>query len=251
MRTVAYRLRFESPFLIASGVAAPGRFDAVSLLSDRVPYVPPSSIRGRVKAAMLQHCVENQGNWLKYRICEGQQGQAQAHRPYCQPDVVEGDYGICPLCRIFGIPGGEISKGFDFTGARIPLPVASLLQKLYETEGADAAYFRHSRNRRDYRLRRAREDGFFSLGLADPLLDLEGSVQELPLHRRYDLVTEEFDYALLLLALRIVTEIGGGRNRGYGRCRFLPKDADDAWRGTIEAHLGQWKLAKAQKDMNS
>jgi hypothetical protein len=142
------------------------------------------------------------------------------------------------------MPGGEIGRGFDFTGARFPPSMIGFLQKLYETAGADVIYFRHSRNRWDYRLRRAREDAFFSLGLADPLLDLEGSIQELPLHRRYDSVTQEFDYALLLLSLRLVTEIGGGRNRGYGRCRFLPKDAEDAWHATIRSHLEEWKQAK-------
>ncbi|GFP30901.1 hypothetical protein HKBW3S44_01245 [Candidatus Hakubella thermalkaliphila] len=240
---INYRIHLESPFIIASGVSGVGGFDQVSALSRNMPFIPPSSIRGRVKQAIREHCKEN-SSWEKYGLCKGQVcGEEGA---YCVPDYSEGDYGICVLCRIFGIPGGEVQKGFAFSGAYFPEAVAELLEKIYQERPGEAPYIRHGRSRRDYLLRRAREDALFTLGLAKPLVDLEGFIIETPAHLRYDEQTQNFDHGILLLGLRLVTEIGGGRNRGYGRCRFYPAEAR-AWNRLIQEHINQWKYAREER----
>lgn len=239
MVRIKYKINFESPFIIASGVSGAEGFDQVSVLTRNLPFIPPSSIRGRVKQAIREHCMENPA-WERYELCKGQLlGEEGA---YCIPDFSKEDYGICVLCRIFGIPGGEVQKGFDFSGAYLTEAMAELLEELYKERPLAASYIRHRRSRRDYLLRRAMEDALFSLGLAKPFT-LEASVLETPSHLRYDDQTRNFDYALLLLGLRLVTEIGGGRNRGYGRCRFEIDEPKD-WKTLIREHINQWRCAR-------
>jgi CRISPR/Cas system CSM-associated protein Csm3 (group 7 of RAMP superfamily) len=239
MLKIKYKINFESPFIIASGVSGVGGFDQVSILSRNLPFIPPSSIRGRVKQAIREHCMENSA-WGKYKLCKGQLfGEEGA---YCIPEPSKGDHGVCVLCRIFGIPGGEVRKGFDFSGVYLTEAMSELLEKVYEGRPSDALYIRHRRSRRDYLLRRAMEDALFSLGLAKPF-PFEASVFETPFHLRYDDETRNFDHAVLLLGLRLVTEIGGGRNRGYGRCRF-EIDEPKNWKALILEHINQWKCAR-------
>ncbi|MEW6418396.1 MAG: RAMP superfamily CRISPR-associated protein [Nitrospirota bacterium] len=244
MIDISYRLEFESPFIIGAPASDPGVFDKVSLLSDGLPYVPASSIRGRVKDAIRRHCVENKGTWDAYSLCTpqaiGEEDVAKGEG-YCKPD------NPCPFCRIFGIPGGEVTKGFEFTGAYMPEKEADLLKRFYEKSPNNAIFYRHSRNRRNYLLRRAQEDALFSAGLADPPTYLEGKIIETPAHVMYVEKTREFDYALLILGLRLVTEIGGERNRGRGRCRFIQSN----WEAILRKHIEEWKRAKAKQKGNS
>lgn len=240
MEPITYKLTFESPFIIGASVSDPGVFDQVSLLSDGLPYIPASSIRGRVKDAIRQHCTENSNSWKEYALCVPQatgEEDAAKGKKYCGSD------SICPLCRIFGNPGGEVTKGFEFSGVYIPEREAELLKKFYEGSSADSMYHRRSRNKRDYLLRRSQEDALFSLGMADPPTCLEGKIVEKPLHARYDLKIREFDHAIIILGLRLVTELGGGRNRGAGRCEFSPSGD---WKGIISTHINNWKQAKVQ-----
>ncbi|MCD6101025.1 MAG: hypothetical protein J7K33_10645 [Candidatus Marinimicrobia bacterium] len=239
MIKIKYRITFESPFIIASGVSGIAGFDQVSVLSRNLPFIPPSSIRGRVKQAIREHCMEN-STWRKYELCKGQLLGEEG--TYCIPEPSKGDFGICVLCRIFGIPGGEVQKGFDFSGAYLTEAMSELLEKVYEGRPLGAPYIRHRRSRRDYLLRRAMEDALFSLGLAKPF-PFGASVFETSFHLRYDDETRNFDYAVLLLGLRLVTEIGGGRNRGYGRCRFEIDEPKD-WKVLIQEHINQWKYAR-------
>lgn len=241
-RTIEYLLRFDSPFLIGSGVAIPGLFDQVSLLSDDLPYVPASSLRGRLRASVRSHCIQNASGWERYRLCPGQAGIGEV---FCVPDQTKGDYGICALCRLFGSPGGEVRRGYEFSAARVREDLADLLRELQKAAPEGGLYLRHARNRRDYLLRKAREDAFFALGVIDPAIELEGTVVEHLMHLRYDQVTQEFDRGLLLLGLRLITELGGGRNRGYGRCRFLPKEDASLWDQPIRTHVKEWREARS------
>ncbi len=240
MIEINYRLVFESPFIIGTSVSEPGIFDKVSLLSEGLPYVPASSIRGRVKDAIRRHCTENKDTWDAYKLCvpqaTGEENVAEGRR-YCN------SHSPCPLCRIFGIPGGVLRRGFEFTGAYMPEREAEWLKEFYANTPESNIYYRHSRNRRDYLLRRACEDALFTVGLADPPIPLEGRIVETPSHTMYEENIREFDHALLILGLRLVTEIGGERNRGRGRCRFVQKDG---WDGILRRHIDEWKSARAK-----
>lgn len=244
-RTIEYLLRFDAPFIIGSGVAIPGFFDQVSVLSDDLPYIPASSIRGRVRASVLYHCAQNVSDWDRYQLCSGQAGTGET---FCLPDERKGDYGLCPLCRLFGSPGGEVRRSYEFSAARVPAGLESLLRELQKTAPEGGLLLRRARNRRDYMLRKAREDAFFTLGVIDPVVELEGTVMEHPAHLRYNQETQDFDYGLLLLGMRLITELGGGRNRGYGRCQFLPKGETAPWDGPIRTQVEAWKNAKNRTD---
>ena len=233
---IHYKIHFESPFIVASGITGFGEFDQISVLSNNLPFIPPSSIRGRIKQAIREHLTEN-SRWPNYQICEGQKSGVEG--AYCIPDFSKENHGVCILCRIFGMPGGEIKRGFDFSGAYFPKPILELLQNVYGNV-PEASLIRHSRNRRDYLLRRAKEDALFSLGLSKPLVELEGSINETITHLRYNKEIRTFDFSVLLLGLRLVTEIGGGRNRGYGRCRFRIIKPQN-WSKLIVDHIKNWK----------
>lgn len=246
LKRIMYQLRFDSPFIIGSGVAVPGHFDHMSLLSDNLPYIPASSIRGRIRASVLYHCARNESDWARYCVCSGQTGRGEV---FCVPDDnpgTLGDYGTCSLCRLFGSPGGEVRRGYDFSAARVPEVMGDFLKELQKTAPEGGLLLRRTRNRRDYRLRRAQEDTFFVLGVVDPVMALEGMVVEQPHHLRYDNATQEFDHGLLLLGLRMTTELGGGRNRGYGRCRFFPQGDPSLWDQPMRTHVEDWKTAKQQ-----
>jgi CRISPR/Cas system CSM-associated protein Csm3 (group 7 of RAMP superfamily) len=236
LRTIRYALTFQSPLLISSNAAQPGLYDRIATLdNDGFPCVPGSSVRGRVKDAIRGHLEDNQSGWSEFRICEGQ-GAAPEEGAYCDPDG-----HLCPLCRIFGAPGGKVRRGFDFSGAYYSPADVGTLQKAFKGHDlSDASLSRRARNQRDDALRRAREDYLFTDGVAEIFADLEGVVREMPAHLRFEQDTQTFDYRLLLLGLRLTSEMGASRNRGYGRCEFRSADTND-WNAEIKALCRQWK----------
>ncbi|MEC4685790.1 MAG: RAMP superfamily CRISPR-associated protein [Nitrospirota bacterium] len=236
---IQYKIEFSSPFIIASSVTDPGKYDMVSLLSDGVPYIPASSVRGRVKASIWQHCYENK-YWGSYDLCDA---QSKGEGKYCQPDYGKDNFSLCPLCRIFGIPGGEIKRSFDFSGAYVTKPYDQIFKNLFESTGD--IYTRRARNSIDPLLRRAREDALFSSGLIDMPVGLVGNILEMPDHKRYSDDIRYFDYSLALLCLRLITEIGGNRNRGLGQCRVIP---ENGWKSHINKHIADWKNAIRQAE---
>jgi CRISPR/Cas system CSM-associated protein Csm3 (group 7 of RAMP superfamily) len=241
LKIIRYTLVFESPLLISSMLTLPGIYDRITTL-DRdtgLPYVPASSIRGRVKDAVRSFLVDNQNDWDQFRLCQGQEIPVgvSGDLAYCREDEP------CPLCRSFGAPGG-LKRGFEFSGAYYPDDAVELIKAAFGEEDLSAASLaRRTRNQRDDKLRRAREDHLFVDGAAEMLTSLEGTVRETPAHLRFDDAIRTFDYRLLLLGLRLTAELGASRSRGYGRCEFCPVD-DTNWSEEIEALTVAWKAKR-------
>ncbi|MBI4650852.1 hypothetical protein HY745_06125 [Candidatus Desantisbacteria bacterium] len=235
-KDIKYELLFNSPFIIASSVIDSGNYDMVSVLSNGVPYIPGSSIRGRIKAAIRQHCVENDKTYKvsfdEYNhICDAQKtGKGK----FC-----ENIKKSCPLCRIFGIPGSEITRGYDFSGAYINETNEELFEKINKNS-PEAIYQKRTRNKINPLLKRSEEDALFTAGMVDLPLPFEGNIIEIASYNKnVDDKIKKIDRVLILLAMRLVTNIGGNRNRGSGQCRFNPLDKD--WEVDINTHIEIWK----------
>jgi len=237
MRTIKFRIEFSAPFLIASAVTDPGNYDMVPVLTGNLPYVPAGSFQGIVKDAIRSHCSENASSWDGYALCKGQlKGGNEA---FCKPDTGSNP---CPLCRIFGMPGGEVEAGYYFSGVYVESDYADQFKKIAGLPW-DAFLVKRVRNSIDSELRRAAERKLFSSGLANVPVPLTGTISEEPAYRQYDSKIADFDYLLILLGLRLITEIGRSQSRGYGECRIIPEEDTD-WKRKIEDHISAWKLAK-------
>jgi CRISPR/Cas system CSM-associated protein Csm3 (group 7 of RAMP superfamily) len=242
LRTIRYSLVFESPLLISSTASLPGVYDRITTLDRGLPYVPASSVRGRVKDAIRSFLRDNCHSWDRFTVCEGQDPpvtDAEREFLYCPED------NPCTLCRIFGAPGG-LKRGFDFSGAYYSEDAVRHLKVAFGTDVDNlsaASLSRRARNRRDDAKRRTREDHLFVDGVAETMAALEGTVRETTTHLRYDQDTRTFDYRLLLLGLRLTTELGATRNRGYGSCEFHPTDGTD-WIKEIQVLLADWGSAQ-------
>jgi hypothetical protein len=141
------------------------------------------------------------------------------------------------------VPGG-LKRGFEFSGAYYPDEIVEVIENAFgEDDLSAASLVRRARNKRDDALRRVSEDHLFVDGVAEMLADLEGTVRETPAHLRFDEATRTFDFRLLLLGLRLTTELGACRNRGYGHCEFRPVDGVD-WMKEIETLIAEWKAAR-------
>lgn len=232
IESFGYTIKFASPFIISAAVSDPA-YDTVSLLSDGVPFIPSSTFGKKLKAVIRNHCCENAATWNKYKLCSGQLTHHD-RRKYCPDDSIPER--ICPLCRIFGSPGGLHKSGFDFESARMEKPWYTLFKNLTDK------YTSRARNRIDPSLRRATEDALFFAGLADVPVPLKGKIEELNTHTDYSNEIRTFDLSLILLGIRLVTEIGGSINRGHGECTVEPEGID--WKAYITNHVNAWKRAK-------
>lgn len=236
MWTMTYTLTLDEPLMINGEVSMPGIYDRVTVLDHGLPYVPATTLSHTIKATLRAFLAENQESWEAFRICRGQNADSttpggEAFCPQTGPH--------CPLCRIFGSPGG-LRRGFEFTGAYHSKDDVDAMTLAFGEDGlTDASLVRRARNQYDAALRRGREDHLFFDGAADLLADLRGEVWEEGGHRARSEPSRRFDYRLVLLGLRLTQELGGSRNRGYGACDFR---LDGAWAGEIQALCDEWAV---------
>lgn len=242
LKQIDYMLRIDAPLLIGSHAALPG-FDRVAMLDmDELPFVPASSIRGRVKGAVRRFLMDNGDSWEEFQVCTGQAGSPEGEKgEYCT------DMGLdpntprpCAICRIFGSPGGRNTRGFEFSGAYYSTNDEIALKETFEEELEGFSLIKRTRNRRDVKLRRAKKDALFFYGPAQFYADLEGRVVETQAHLRFDDSIRNWDYRLLLLGVRLATELGSSRNRGFGRCSFRFSN-NSHWESEIRTFCDQWK----------
>ncbi len=256
LKTINYTIKFDSPLLIGTSASLPGVYDRMTTLDDNgLPYVPASSIRGRIKEAIRSFLRDNATSWHQFAVCEGQDppivdsNSDNGHLYYKQKKDKTFYHlcRICPLCRIFGAPGG-LKQGFAFSGAYYPEDILGIFENTFGTDPDDltaASLTRRVRNKRDENLRRAREDHLFVDGSAEIMASLQGKVRETPAHLCYDLEgldCRNFDYQLLLLGMRLATELGATRNRGYGSCEFII--AEESWLKEIENLIAKWEVER-------
>lgn len=236
--TIDYSLVFESPLLVTSQGAIPGICDRITTTDNNgLPYVPASSIRGRVKDSIRRFLVDNNSGYSEFRVCFGQSVPINSKDTlkYCSPK------SPCALCRIFGSPGA-LRRGFEFSGAHYPESAVLKIRQAFQVgDLTEISLSRRTRNRRDDALRRVSEDHLFVDGVAELFSELNGTIRETPTHMRFDDDVRKFDYRLLLLGLRLTTELGASRNRGYGQCEFLLSHA--GWEKEVEALIEGWNMA--------
>lgn|GEM_PF-2056769 len=224
---IKFRLEFETPFVISSPVSEAGQYDIVTVRdTEGLPFIPPSTIRGRIKASLQEFCsIYN----TKFTLC----------RFHALNSIESDPSSDCPLCRIFGAPGGESIRGFFFSGAHVPEDEKEIITRM-EKDIPGTALYKRTRNRIDRQLRRAQEDALFSVGAGQSLLSFEGSVVEEPHHKTSDPALREVDLALIITGMRLITEMGLNKNRGYGRCRFTPLEIAPGgmnWQDVINKYI--------------
>ena len=239
LKHIDYMLQIDAPLLIGSHATLPG-FDRVATLDiNELPYIPASSIRGRVKGAIRRFLLDNADSWEEFQICNGQAGVSGGD--YCiDSGLPKNPDRLCPICRIFGSPGGQNRRGFEFSGAYYGDNDEIAVTTAFDEEMERFSLIKRTRNRRDRKLRRAKKDALFFFGPAEFYADLEGRVIETNAHLRFDDVLRTWDYQLVLLGLRLTTELGSSRNRGFGRCTFcFPIHIQ--WESEIWTFCDQWK----------
>ncbi|MEW6399735.1 MAG: RAMP superfamily CRISPR-associated protein [Bacillota bacterium] len=193
----------ESSLYVGSGFGY-GLVDAAAVCDARGhPYIPGSSIKGRVRQA-----------------CEG---VARTHGLYvCEPPYPgrmcgNGESRRCIVCRVFGNPGGSEGEL-----ERLHWDNAYLLSSWSEAAGD----MRLTCARTQVGISRtrgvAREGLLFSQQFATRLLSfataITGSLWLTPVAGEKGVY---YELMLLLAGLHLVDSLGGRRSGGAGRCRLL------------------------------
>lgn len=230
--TIVYELDVSAPLLVGDGVGAGGPFDRLTVMENDLPYIPASSIRGCIKATIARLISDDRGRWDRLRTLHTEK------YPFCSAT----SEWPCPLCRIFGAPGG-IQRGFTFSGAYYSRDARDYVEQVFRSSQAMNVHIeRRVRNKIDTRLRRAREDHLFVDGAAVYMSNLCGAIYESPLHAAYPKEIITLDVSLLLLGLRLTTRLGASRNRGYGRINFILKEPSN-WHDQIRSFTDEWQNA--------
>lgn len=181
-----------------------------------LPYIPGSSIKGRVRS----HCQQ-----LGYALSRSmdQAGRKSKLMPCDAVRVCKND--PCVQCRLFGSPFTPGS--LRFSDARLSQEMQALLGLSDSSQPSAQDPFVYSQARTGIKLERATRtvepDFLFSLEHADPDLVFEGSITGLINLRPPLPGTEQglpAELWLLVVGLRMVDKLGGMKSRGLGRCRI-------------------------------
>lgn len=205
-----YRIVFAEDWSIGSGEAGGRHLDRrIRRDGDGLPFVPGSSVLGVVREAARVLC-RAQG----LPTCDGAVDRGEGGLgTLCGVNGSSAVRGFCPICTVFGSSHHE--TGVLWGPAKLDLGPPEHQEKL-AAEARNAGSLlarRHGRTAIDPLWGRAREKHLYAAEEARAGLELSGTVSwDMPLTRR--------QIALLVAALRLVREIGGGRRRGLGACRL-------------------------------
>jgi len=227
--SLRYRLDIKSYLMIGSSVSDPGRYDRIASLDDGLAAARASSVIGRVKQSMREFLVDNPV-CPAFEICERQRKNDPA-----APGCTEESSG-CPMCRIFGGPGG-IRRGYRILGAYYDDQTASWLR----ANLAGATLQRRSRNRIHDEKRRAMEDHLFTNGVALTFDYLWGRISEAPHHAIRSAEERAFDLGLLVVAFRQTVTLGASGSRGGGECEFDFPDEKDQLEELLKPVFDAWR----------
>lgn len=247
--SIEYTIVFEEPWRVGSGEAAGWTLDAaVRKDPDGLPFVPGSTLRGRVGDALrqlaplldLELCDGTLAPPAAQGASKGESGSQGSERPMgrlCGVNHGLGDerrVDYCACCRLLGSPRIEGALGWG--PARLRPNDPDWDKNLAPLAASIPGHLTRLRNRTaiDGRSGRAEDEHLFTLEEVRGGLELGA---RLDLHQPLDRDL----LALLLAAMRHVRELGGGRRRGLGACRLRIETphlhpAFDSWREAIE-HL--------------
>lgn len=231
-------LVFERSWRIGSGQAAGRHLDELVRTDGRgLPFVPGSTLRGLVADA-----ARTLAGALGMELCDGTltRGEGKLLGRLC--GVTPGD-GMCPLCVLTGSNFREGAVAFE--PARLVLGGGGEAEARPEDRRrlAEAAATvpglltrRRARTAIDEWSGRADDRKLFALEEAAAGLELSATLRIADA----DPDLEPRHLALLVAALRFLREVGGGRRRGFGRCRVRIDGADlspafGSWREAVES----------------
>lgn len=205
---ISGKVRSLSAFHIGTGYGLAGVLDRKTVRGgDRFIYIPGSSLKGRVKMFYQQ---------VASRL--GKEGCWQRGAP-CDPPA------LCCSCRAFGSP--KVEGPLAFSDARLDEILRKDIQSLDE-EHYDRRYLplfetEVRANVMLSRLRRtARRAHLFTTELGRPGLELDFFIAGwLPPSETLGSQAIPLEVALLVAALRMMDQLGGGKSRGSGRCVIL------------------------------
>lgn len=195
---------FATPFNVGTGALAGSRADK-PMIKDawRVPYVPGSTLKGRLRHECERLVRTLTGDDLA--VCRGPQPETMC------PNLANVTGGPpCPVCRIFGRPGRPGIFAFSDL---------ALLSDLHPQPDDRAALRTDSRFGVSLSRRRrvAKEDLLYTTEVwsrGPDTLIFEGTIEG-QIAGSDDL----WQVALLLAGLRSLLALGGGRSRGLGWLR--------------------------------
>lgn len=232
-----FTLVFERSWRIGSGQAAGRHLDELVLTDGNgLPFVPGSTLRGLVADA-----VRRLAGGLGLEVCDGTLTR-QEGEPLGRLCGVNRE-GACPLCVLTGSNfreaavefeparlalGGDGAAGSEPEGRRRLAGVAAAVPGLLTR--------RRVRTAIDEESGRADDEKLFALEEATAGLELSATL-------RIDASDPDLSarhVALVVGALRFLREVGGGRRRGFGRCRVRIDHADlrpafQGWRQAVES----------------
>jgi len=231
MLKITYLLEIHSAIRISTGVGEAGYLDN-TIVRDRYgqAYIPGSSIKGKTRAATFR-LAQAIGVNLLHAAQDDPQG-CIGHQP-------------CLVCRVFGSPHhqGGVLFGNAVLVAEIQTALADLDgESPRKGERPRAALHLGRQERSNTSLDRKRR-----VVLPERLFTFE-AVDQPALFRGEIFGNESFslsrsEIALLAVSLENITHMGGGRGRGFGRCRFQLENLQDqqgdflnrqAWRSSLE-----------------
>ncbi len=205
--TLKFQLEFKSDYHIGAGYGLGTGIDsAIFRDADGVPGIRGTVLTGLLRDGLWQLLETKPFAAWREKTCK-QGGNASSSQDYCgqyqQTDGVE----LCPICLIFGTPRAH--KHWFVRSAR---PADKTIITIGEQNAKRQVV---QRARINPRTRRAEDGKLFSQESGS-----QKEVFEFAIYCAADDDSTLDEAALLVAAARNVRELGRGRNRGYGECRF-------------------------------
>lgn len=205
-------IEFKSPFHIGSGFNKGKLVDSLVLVDqDGFPYLPASSLKGRLRANLLSlvNTLEAELDYLN-EVCVSEQKDKKICKNIDPTDN-------CLICRLFGsafTPGSLFFSDFKLANSEVLEFIAAA--------GGIKNFTKHlktirSANRIDRRLKNTVPKALFDYEVTNHKYKYQGQITG-------SAYLSDEELKLFKNSLKLITHLGAKKSRGLGRCEIYEKN---------------------------
>ncbi len=194
-------IKFKSPFIVGSGFGIAGLVDSKSIrYGVGIPYIPATSIKGKIKAEYKKNMLAINGE----KICNS---IVNNNFSICKYDKVEN---ACVICRCFGSEfyNGCLIFEDGILDSKTYNDLSSIIKErgITETQSIVRPGIKFNRI-----LKNAEDQALFTYETINSSFIFTSKIYG-------DIQLNEDEYDLLKNTIRRIDHLGGNKSKGLGRC---------------------------------
>jgi CRISPR/Cas system CSM-associated protein Csm3 (group 7 of RAMP superfamily) len=201
-------IKFKAPFIVGSGFGIAGLVDSKSVrYEDGVPYIPATSIKGKIRAEYKKNMLAINGG----KICNS---IVNNNFSICKEEEVKN---ACIICRCFGSEFYDGSLIFEdgILDSKIHIILSNIIKERGITETQSIVRTGIQFNRI---LKTAEDQALFTYETINSSFIFTSKIYG-------DIELSDIDYELLKNTIRRIDHLGGNKSKGLGRCCIEVKGA--------------------------